>query len=122
MKRSTLVLAFAVSGCMLISAGNISTGLTGVVLRGPIMPVCQTNVPCDAPFSASFTVQQSTVVVGRFQSDSQGHFEVKLPPGTYRIVPGADAPIISPGSQAKEVEVLPDSITTVQLEFDTGIR
>src|SRR3954465_15992220 len=110
MKRMRLAPAFAITGWPLLWAGNISTGLTGVVLRGPVMPVCQVNVPCDAPFSASFTVQQSTVVVGRFHSDDQGHFEVRLPPGTYRIIPGPDAPIISPGSQEQQVGVRPDPL------------
>jgi hypothetical protein len=99
-----------------------STGLTGTVVRGPIMPVCQVQVPCDAPFSADFNVQAQGRVVAAFSSDSLGHFEVHLQPGAYLIVPGPDAPIMSPSSQAKPVTVGPVGLTTVQLEFDTGIR
>ena len=122
MRPASLALGLIFSGCHLLSMSNISTGLTGTVLRGPVTPVCQVNVPCDLPFSADFAVMQSTVQVGAFHSDSAGHFQVKLPPGTYRVVPAPSAPIMSPQSQAKQVVVGPDSLTTVQLEFDTGIR
>jgi hypothetical protein len=122
MRFVTLVLGLFLIGCQLLSMSNFSTGLAGTVLRGPVTPVCQADVPCDLPFSADFAVMQSTVQVGAFHSDSAGHFRVKLPPGTYRVVPAPNAPIMSPQSQAKEVVVLPDSVTTVQLEFDTGIR
>ena len=58
------------------------------VVRGPVQPVCQVGVPCDAPFSASFTVQQGGRVVASFRSDSQGHFESRLPPGRVPDRPG----------------------------------
>jgi hypothetical protein len=61
-------------------------------------------------------------VVAAFRSDSEGRFEVQLAPGTYLVVPGADAPIISPRAQAKDVTVASSGRTTVMLHFDTGIR
>jgi hypothetical protein len=79
-------------------------------------------VPCDAPFSASFTVERGNQVIATFRSDALGRFEVVVAPGSYRVVPGADAPIISPRSQAKDVSVGPSGTTTVTLQFDTGIR
>ena len=116
-------MAFAVSAaCSGPAAPTLTTGLTGVVLRGPIAPVCQVNVACDAPFSAGFTVQQDTNTVAHFRSDTTGHFTVALQPGTYRVVPDPDAPVIAPASQAKTVSVGPVGLTQVQLEFDTGIR
>ena len=98
------------------------TALVGTVVRGPIQPVCQIDVPCDAPFSASFTVERGNRVVATFRSDSEGHFEVQLDGGIYVVVPGPDAPIISPSAQAKEVVVGSNGKTTVLLHFDTGIR
>jgi hypothetical protein len=92
------------------------------VLRGPIAPVCQANVSCDAPFSAGFTVGQQGRAVARFQSDTAGHFTVWIGPGTYSIVPDADAPLLAPSSQARIVEVGTAGLTTVELHFDTGIR
>jgi hypothetical protein len=101
---------------------TVTTGLTGVVVRGPIIPVCQIDVPCDAPFSATFTVDQNGRRIAEFRSDADGRFTVMLPAGSYRLVPGTDAPIISPQSQAKTVDVLRAGLTQVRLEFDTGIR
>jgi len=60
--------------------------------------------------------------VTTFHSDASGHFESRLAPGTYVIVPATDAPIIAPSSQAKQVDVGSRGLTTVILEFDTGIR
>ena len=87
------------------------------------MPVCRIDVPCDAPFSAGFTVQRAGRQVGQFQSDSAGQFTVQLDPGVYTVIPRADAPLISPTSQAKSVTVADTGqLTSVRLTFDTGIR
>jgi hypothetical protein len=40
----------------------------------------------------------------------------------YMVVPNADAPLLSPKTQAKEVVVGSSGPTTVLLHFDTGIR
>jgi hypothetical protein len=99
-----------------------TTGLTGVVVRGPIVPVCQVSEPCDAPFSAGFTVHQDGRRVAQFQSDAAGRFTIWLRPGTYSVIPNPDAPLIAPTSQVKTVEVRDTGLTDVRLEFDTGIR
>ena len=109
-------------GCHGPSAPTLTSGLTGTVLRGPITPVCQIQVPCDAPFSADFSVEQNGNVVSRFRSDQDGRFTVMLEPGAYRVVPAANAPIIFPASQAKTVNVLAGGLTEIRLSFDTGIR
>jgi hypothetical protein len=98
------------------------TGLTGTVVRGPIQPVCRVDVPCDAPFAAGFSVKQGSRTVAAFRSDSQGHFEVRLAPATYVVVPDSDAPVMAPMTQEKEVVVGSEGLTTVVLHFDTGIR
>jgi hypothetical protein len=104
-------------------APSMTTGLTGTVTRGPVTPVCRVDVPCDAPFSATFIVQRNAREVATFRSDQMGQFTVFLDPGPYTIVPGADAPIISPQQQTKSVTVADTGrLTTVQLSFDTGIR
>ena len=114
--------AAAIAACA--STGpSPTTGLTGVVMRGPVTPVCRVDVPCDAPFSATFTVQRAGQRVAQFQSDASGQFSVFLAPGPYTVVPNADAPLISPSSQAKSVTVADTgALTVVRLAFDTGIR
>ena len=104
-------------------APSATTGLTGLVIRGPVTPVCRVDVPCDAPFSATFSVERSGRRVTQFQSDAAGQFTVFLAPGAYTIVPAADAPIISPTTQRKSVTVADNGmLTAVRLMFDTGIR
>src|SRR4030095_13768904 len=116
--------AAAIAACASAAPSpSTTTGLTGVVMRGPVTPVCRVDVACDAPFSATFTVERSGRRVTQFQSDVAGQFTVFLAPGTYTVVPNADAPIISPSSQAKSVTVADNGMLTVGgLTFDTGIR
>jgi hypothetical protein len=105
------------------TAPSPSTGLTGVVVRGPVTPVCRVDVPCDAPFSATFNVERNGRRVTQFQSDTAGQFTVFLEPGTYTVVANTDAPVISPSLQTKSVTVADNgTLTVVRLMFDTGIR
>jgi hypothetical protein len=119
-----IVTTAAIVAC--VSAGSSpsnTTGLTGVVMRGPVTPVCRVDVPCDAPFSATFMVEQNGRRVAQFQSDVAGQFTVSLKPGPYMVVPGADAPIIGASLQSKSVTVADNGmLTAVRLMFDTGIR
>ena len=123
-RLSALALLGAVAtACNQPPAPTPDTGLTGVVVRGPITPgPCVIDRPCDAPFSAAFDVYENTRRVAGFRSDANGRFTVMLAAGTYRIIPAADAPIIHPSTQAKTVDVLPVGLTQVSLDFDTGLR
>jgi len=120
--RSTLIVLLGLAACAGPGSPTPTTGLTGTVVRGPITPVCQPQVPCDAPFSAGFSVERNGGHVAQFRSDAAGAFTVWLAPGTYRIIPDADAPLLAPSSQAKAVDVGSFGLTSVRLEFDTGIR
>src|SRR4051794_30646113 len=106
-------------GCHHPASPAPTTGLTGTVVRGPITPVCRIDIPCDAPFSATFNVQEASKHVASFQSASDGHFTVFLAPGIYQVIPGPTAPLIAPVSQVKTVEVEAAGLTVVQLDFDT---
>lgn len=118
-------LALAASACegdLTLVVGD-GTLLIGIVTRGPTEPVCRPSVPCDAPFSAGFTVTRNGVPVSSFRSGADGRFRVALPAGgTYLVVPGPDAPLLAPGSQAREVAVRAGQVNEVALQFDTGIR
>lgn len=120
LRRWAAIVAFA--GTCASPSASISTGLTGTALRGPIMPVCQENVPCDGPLTARFDVLRGGSVVASFRSDAEGKFVVRLRPGEYSIRPAADAPVMSPTMQTRTVTVNPEGLTEVQLVFDTGIR
>jgi hypothetical protein len=101
--------------------GNGTTGLEGTVTRGPVTPVCQINVPCDAPFKWSFQVVIGSLVVAHFSSDSVGHYRVPLVPGAYAIRADSGAAIWPP-DQTIPVIVGPVGMTQKDLQFDTGIR
>ena len=122
------VAVWALAGIMAVwacgsTAPSPTTGLSGAVVRGPVTPVCRIDVSCDAPFSAGFTVRRAGRQVAQFQSDAMGQFTVFLEPGPYTVVPNADAPLMSPASQAKSVSVEDTrTLTVVRLTFDTGIR
>lgn len=122
--RLAILLVLAGSAACGAAAPTPTTGLTGTVLRGPITPVCQPNADCDAPFSAGFSVTDAAgqTTLAHFQSDPNGRFTVMLQPGPCRVVPDSDAPILSPASQVKTVTVGASGLTSVELQFDTGIR
>ncbi len=120
---ATLALAAtACKGDFTLVAGD-GTLLVGIVTRGPTEPVCRPSVPCDAPFSAGFTVTRNGIPVSSFRSGADGRFRVALPAGgTFLVVPGPDAPLLAPGSQGREVTVRAGQVNEVALQFDTGIR
>src|SRR6185436_10726678 len=91
----------------------LTTGLTGTINRGPITPVCREGVPCDAPMQAHFEVRRGDHVVATFDTDAQGHFTVRLPPGSYQIVASGNAGLI--GTQSRDVTVGQEGLTQVQL-------
>jgi hypothetical protein len=121
-RRLLLALAVLLASRCGAPSSPTDTGLAGTVLRGPVTPVCRVDQPCDEPFSATFTVRQDGRTVTTFHSDTKGHFEFRIAPGQYLVVPAPDAPIISPAMQVKQVEVASSGLTAVVLQFDTGIR
>ena len=103
---------------------EFSSGLKGMVIRGPINGgpeiVGQINYE---PFSAFFHITgQTNSFKSTFNTDENGEFSLQLPAGIYFIVPDKTAPLMMPESQTKEVTVLEDSIASIILNFDTGIR
>lgn len=115
------LLTLPVAGCGTDTSTNPATRLEGLVLRGPTQPICLVDDPCEEPFAAGFTLRRNGLPLAHFESNAEGRFSVPAAPGDYVVVPDADAPIISPQSQARDVTV-GAGVTTVELHFDTGIR
>jgi hypothetical protein len=120
-------MALAVAGVLASGCADQGTDIAqvrvdGLVLRGPTQPVCVAGVPCDAPFSAGFTVRRAGLPVLRFQSDAAGRFTIGLAPGDYTVVPDADAPVLDPTRQVEPLTVPRVDSISVVLTFDTGIR
>ncbi|MGD8496328.1 MAG: hypothetical protein PVF05_09080 [Gemmatimonadales bacterium] len=115
------VLTLPLAGCGTDTPTDPATRLEGIVLRGPTQPICLVDDPCEEPFAAGFTLRRNGFLVTRFESDAEGRFSVAAAPGDYVVVPDADAPILGPASQERDV-TLGAGVTTVELHFDTGIR
>lgn len=129
-RRIFICVPFILAAIFLVGSSHATTpviadktGITGRVLRGPTVPGPTIAGRSDeAPFHAFFHVLDSEKEVARFESDENGNFKVLLPPGEYKIVPDASAPIPYPKRQTKEVTVPEDGFADVTLKFDTGMR
>jgi hypothetical protein len=101
-----------------------TSGITGMVLIGPMCPVMRADEPCpDQPFAATLLIRDSQ---GRqlctVTSGDDGHFQVALPPGSYEVVPLAGGVSGLPFAAAQWVTVTPGQYTAVTVTYDSGIR
>jgi hypothetical protein len=123
MKRIVPVLvAVALTACGGGGAGDGASGIRGHALAGPQCPVEMANSPCpDLPWEG--TVVATDASSGeRFTAttDSEGWFELALPPGTYdvSIDGGSDLPFAKP----QTVTVAGGAFAEIVVAVDTGIR
>jgi hypothetical protein len=104
------------------SGATGSGGLRGVVTRGPIMPVCMVDQPCDEPAAnVGLVFVQSGTVVARARTSETGRYRISLAPGRYAVrLPGTPAlgRIVKP----QTVRVLRGRYSRVDFSIDTGIR
>jgi len=101
-----------------------TSGITGVVLIGPMCPVMRVDEPCpDQPFAATLLIRDSQ---GRelcsVASGDDGRFQVDLPPGSYEVVPLASGGSGLPFAAAQWVTVAFGQYTAVTITYDSGIR
>ena len=71
------------------SASTTGSGLYGSVRKGPVMPVCQQGVPCDAPAQIMLVFSRSTAFGDTMEtkqvaikSDKNGRYRIALAPGS----------------------------------------
>jgi len=123
---AVLVCVLAV-GCARASAGNGdgTSGIRGVAQVGPQCPVEQVGSPCpDRPIATTIDVYTSGTkdLVAQTKSDSNGMFEVSVPPGTYDVVVVSTGAGGFPVPQPTTVTVRAGEFVHIVLEFDSGIR
>jgi hypothetical protein len=119
MRLALLVAAAAFAGCA--SAATSPSGLRGLVLRGPVQPVCRVGVPCDAPAAGYVLVfSRSGTVVARTETGADGRYRIALRPGRYAV---------RTSRTGFERTVRPSAVTVpagrwarVTFRIDTGIR
>ncbi|MBI1826162.1 MAG: hypothetical protein HY287_04155 [Planctomycetes bacterium] len=103
---------------------SLQSGIRGTVTLGPTCPVEMPGQSCVEPYQADLRIEcpnGSTVTTVR--SDSEGRFEVKLPPGDYTVVPlDADPQSPLPTASTVDVTVPANEFSELQVQYDTGIR
>ena len=108
------------------SPAQVDSGVEGAVTIGPTCPV--ERIPPD-PACADKPYQTTLVISGTLpgkhadilvRTDAQGHFSQQLLPGQYTIRGQSEGmlPRLSPVT----FEVAANALTTLDLQFDSGIR
>jgi hypothetical protein len=117
---ATLSLALLIVGGA--QATTVSSGLRGVVTRGPITPVCVAEQPCTEPArNITLLFFRNDRVVGRAITDSAGRYRLRLPAGRYAVRrPGAAG--IGRGLEPNHARVYARRFVRVDFSIDTGIR
>ena len=101
-----------------------TSGIEGTVVVSPIRPGPirkDDEGPSVAPVrNTRFVVKAGDATVKTFTTDSEGRFQVALPPGRYVVVPeGATASI---GRWRFEADVVAGQATKVNWTADSGMR
>jgi len=107
-------------------SGATGSGLYGTVRKGPVKPVCQIGVPCDAPAQvtlvfSSMASSPTSVQPVRVRTDTQGRYRIALRPGYYQVRSTVKVGVTKlPKPHA--VHVRAGHWDKISFFFDTGIR
>lgn len=97
------------------------TLLSGVVMRGPITPVCRVGMPCNEPaVGAVLVFDREGRTAARVTVGAHGRYAVRLAPGTYTVLQSPRPKIgfgIRPG-----MVVVRRVARRADFFIDTGIR
>jgi hypothetical protein len=103
-------------------ASVAKSGLQGVVMRGPITPMCVAEEPCTEPArNVTLLFSRNGRVVGRAVTDSAGRYRLRLPAGMYAV--RRPPPLgIGRGIEPNHARVYARRFVRVDFSIDTGIR
>jgi hypothetical protein len=82
MKTAALV---ALVLTLALPAGAATSGLRGLVTRGPTSPVCREGVSCTAPAKDVLVTFHKTGLTRSVRTGSDGRYRIVLPAGTYAV-------------------------------------
>jgi hypothetical protein len=118
----SLSLALVLAGAAGAGTARVSSGLKGIVTRGPITPVCVVEQPCSEPArNVTLLFSRNARVVGRAVTDGEGRYRVRLPAGLYSVR-RAIAATIDRRLEPDQARVRAGRFTRVDFSIDTGIR
>ncbi|HEX6699757.1 MAG TPA: hypothetical protein VF101_03425 [Gaiellaceae bacterium] len=118
---------FAVAGIVFLVAGTsaaatTSSGLFGFVRRGPIVPVCVVEQPCDGPArNMTLVFWRNGKAAGRTTTSKTGAYRIRLASGVYTMRPAGSA-TIGRGAEPAKARVVAGRFRRVDFFVDTGIR
>ena len=122
MRAFAVALAVAALSGGSAGASTTSSGLWGVVMRGPITPVCAADQPCDQPAAnVRLTFVRGGTAVASIRTTRNGTYRLALAPGRYEVRL-ARRPAIGRGLSPTTVRVLRGRFSRVDFFIDTGIR
>jgi hypothetical protein len=127
MKRMVVavIVTLAIAACGSQPAvAPAGTGIQGVVQAGPTCPVERINSPCPPhPLAATIVVRDAGGhEVTRTHSGADGRFKADVAPGTYTVVGLSIGSSMLPRPIPTTATVTSGSYTTVNVEYDSGIR
>ena len=106
---------------MLLAALVLTSGLHGIVTRGPTTPVCRVGVPCSAPAVGAVLVFSRTGhTAARVRAGAGGRYSIRLAPGYYTVTV-SPVPRIGFGIRPNQVHVARDIYARLDFSIDTGI-
>jgi hypothetical protein len=118
----TLSLALVLVVAAAAGATTTSSGLRGIVSRGPITPVCVVELPCSEPApNVTLLFSRNGRVAGRTVTNGEGRYRVRLPAGLYSVRRSV-AVVIGRGLEPDHARVRAGRFTRVDFSIDTGIR
>jgi hypothetical protein len=104
------------------AAASSQLGLVGVVMEGPITPVCRVDEPCEKPaVGVVLQFKRAGRVAARVRTSQKGTYRVTLRPGWYTvtIVPPR---LIGSGLTPRAVRVPKGRIARRDFHLDTGLQ
>ena len=104
------------------AASAPSSGLHGVVMEGPVTPVCRIDVPCERPAAGIvLEFKRGSRIVARVKTTAKGAYRVKLRAGAYAVatVPSRR---VGTGLMPKTVRVPKARMARRDFHLDTGLR
>jgi hypothetical protein len=122
MKRLGLVVTAALFLAGGAGAVAVPSGLHGVVMRGPVAPMCVAEQPCTQPAKdTTLLFSRHGHGVARAKTDNAGRYHLRLPPGSYGVGLTGTAKV-GRGLEPDHARIRTGRYVRLDFSIDTGIR